>query len=115
MPGALCNYIFGANIRIKGDFINHEEPALIIMNHRTRLDWLFFWNALYKMDPWLCTTEKISLKGMLKYVPGAGWAMQAASYIFLDRSFDTDKTKLDNILNYYAETEYKYQVTDNEK
>ncbi|CCD74362.1 Phospholipid/glycerol acyltransferase domain-containing protein [Caenorhabditis elegans] len=110
MPGALCNYIFGANIRIKGDFINHEEPALIIMNHRTRLDWLFFWNALYKMDPWLCTTEKISLKGMLKYVPGAGWAMQAASYIFLDRSFDTDKTKLDNILNYYAETEYKYQL-----
>ncbi|CAI5453008.1 unnamed protein product [Caenorhabditis angaria] len=110
MPGALMTYLFGASIKIRGDFIDHNEPGLIIMNHRTRLDWLFFWMALYKMDPWLCTTEKISLKGILKYVPGAGWAMQAACYIFLDRSFDSDKSKLDKILEYYAAVGYKYQL-----
>ncbi|VDN18069.1 unnamed protein product [Gongylonema pulchrum] len=52
--------------------INANEPALIIMNHRTRLDWMFFWNALYKMDPCLLTTEKIALKKQLEHIPGAG-------------------------------------------
>ncbi|CAB3396996.1 unnamed protein product [Caenorhabditis bovis] len=109
-PGALMQYLFGAKVSVKGDMIDYTEPALIIMNHRTRLDWLFFWNALFKMDPWLCTTEKITLKGVLKYVPGAGWAMQAACYIFLDRTFSTDKIKLDSILNYLSDIGYRYQI-----
>ena len=65
-------YLFRTKITIGGDMIDPDQPALIIMNHRTRLDWLFFWNALYKMNPWLCTTEKISMKGVLKFIPGAG-------------------------------------------
>ncbi|EPB74910.1 hypothetical protein ANCCEY_05972 [Ancylostoma ceylanicum] len=69
---SLMSYVFGAKVRVRGDMIDHSKPAVIIMNHRTRLDWLYFWNALYKMDPWLCTSEKITLKGVLKYLPGAG-------------------------------------------
>lgn len=65
-------FLFGVKFRVSGDLIKRDKPALIIMNHRTRLDWLFFWNALYKMDPWLLTTEKISLKSELKNIPGAG-------------------------------------------
>lgn len=65
-------YLFGVRIFVSGDFVDRTKPALIVMNHRTRLDWLFFWNALFRIDPWLLTTEKISLKGILKYVPGAG-------------------------------------------
>lgn len=65
-------YMFGVHIFVSGDVIDNSEPALIIMNHRTRLDWLFFWNALFRIDPWLLTTQKISLKGILKYLPGAG-------------------------------------------
>ncbi|CAD6193829.1 unnamed protein product [Caenorhabditis auriculariae] len=110
MPGALMSFMFGASVKVQGHKIDHSEPALIIMNHRTRLDWLFFWNALFQMDPWLCTSEKISLKGMLKKVPGAGWAMQAACYIFLDRSFETDKSSLDKIITYFADTGYNYQL-----
>lgn len=44
----------------------------MVLNHRTRLDWLFFWTALYKMDPWLLVSEKILLKASLKFLPGAG-------------------------------------------
>lgn len=65
-------YLFGVKIFVSGDEIDNSASSLIIMNHRTRLDWLFFWNALFRMDPWLLTTEKISLKGILKYLPGAG-------------------------------------------
>lgn len=42
------------------------------MNHRTRLDWLYFWLALWQMNPWLLTSNKIALKELLRYIPGAG-------------------------------------------
>ena len=36
MPGALMEFLFGSRVSIKGEMIEHEEPGLIIMNHRTR-------------------------------------------------------------------------------
>jgi lysocardiolipin and lysophospholipid acyltransferase len=68
---ALLEYLWGARFHVTGDHVAFSEPAVIIMNHRTRLDWLFFWSALYKLDPWLLTSEKISLKSALKIVWGA--------------------------------------------
>ncbi|PIO63264.1 hypothetical protein TELCIR_15143, partial [Teladorsagia circumcincta] len=38
MTAALMTYIFGAKVHIRGDKIDHSKPALIIMNHRTRID-----------------------------------------------------------------------------
>uniref|UniRef100_A0A915DM98 Phospholipid/glycerol acyltransferase domain-containing protein n=1 Tax=Ditylenchus dipsaci TaxID=166011 RepID=A0A915DM98_9BILA len=43
MPSGLMEFIFGVHLYVSGDAIEHSAPALIIMNHRTRLDWLFFW------------------------------------------------------------------------
>ncbi|VDN29105.1 unnamed protein product, partial [Cylicostephanus goldi] len=39
-----------------------------------------------------------------------GWAMACNSYIYLDRSFDTDATRLNNILDYYARCGFNYQI-----
>lgn len=72
MPSGLMEYLFGIEIVVRGAPIDHRKPALVIMNHRTRLDWLFMWNALYRIDPMLLTTSKISLKGILRFLPGAG-------------------------------------------
>ena len=79
---AMMSVIFGSRTHVRGDRIDHADAAIIIMNHRTRLDWLFFWDALFKIDPWLLTTEKISLKGILKYVPGAGNSLKWIIYSF---------------------------------
>ena len=68
----LMQYLFGIKLNVRGAVIDRTKPALIIMNHRTRLDWLFFWCACIRIDPWLLTTEKISLKGILKHLPGVG-------------------------------------------
>jgi hypothetical protein len=76
---ALLEYLFGVRCHVSGDRVLYNEPAIIIMNHRTRLDWMFLWSALYKMDPWLLTTEKISLKKALKKVIGAS----ALFYLYL--------------------------------
>ncbi|EFO12622.2 hypothetical protein LOAG_15911, partial [Loa loa] len=62
----LIEMFFGARVTISGIKIDHSEPALIIMNHRTCLDWLFFWIALIRIDPWLLTSQKISLKVCLQ-------------------------------------------------
>lgn len=110
MPGAILQFIWGVRVRVVGHKIEHADPALIIMNHRTRLDWLFFWTALYQIDPWLLVSEKITLKGILKYVPGAGWAMGCNAFVFLDRSFESDRTKLDRMIDYYADSGFNYQM-----
>lgn len=103
-------YAFGVQIRVSGALIDREKPALIIMNHRTRLDWLFFWNALFRMDPWLLTTEKISLKGVLKHVPGAGWAMASNCFMFLDRVFERDGPRIERLVDYYSRLGFNYQL-----
>lgn len=110
MPSGLIEFLFGTRITVTGSKIDHSEPAIIIMNHRTRLDWLFFWNLLIRMDPWLLTSLKISLKGILKYLPGAGWAMGCNMYIFLDRTFINDSRRLESMIDYYANSGYNYQL-----
>uniref|UniRef100_A0A1I7VRS3 PlsC domain-containing protein n=1 Tax=Loa loa TaxID=7209 RepID=A0A1I7VRS3_LOALO len=110
LPSSLCDYILGVKFHITGDMISCSEPALIIMNHRTRLDWMFFWNALYKMDPWLLTTEKISLKQPLKCIPGAGWAMQCAAYLFLERNYKSDADTINDMITYYKDVGRHYQI-----
>uniref|UniRef100_A0A7E4VHW4 PlsC domain-containing protein n=1 Tax=Panagrellus redivivus TaxID=6233 RepID=A0A7E4VHW4_PANRE len=110
MPSGLMEYLFGVRFTVTGDHIDPSHPGIIIMNHRTRLDWLFFWNALFRMDARLLTTEKISLKGILKYLPGAGWAMCSNAYMFLDRSYENDSARIDQLLEYYARVGDIYQL-----
>ncbi|RCN52961.1 Acyltransferase [Ancylostoma caninum] len=109
-PASLVEYVFGSNFHVTGDLILRDKPALIIMNHRTRLDWLFLWNALYKMDPLLLTTEKISLKAPLKRIPGAGWAMGCGAFLFLERNFESDKCTIASSVEYYKESGNNYQL-----
>lgn len=66
------HYIFAVKVRVCGDPIKADKPAVVIMNHRTRLDWLYFWLALWRINPWLMTTNKIALKELLRYIPAAG-------------------------------------------
>ncbi|KAI6189723.1 Acl-9 [Aphelenchoides bicaudatus] len=110
MPSGLMEYLFGIELVVRGSPIRHKAPALIIMNHRTRLDWLFFWNALFRIDPMLLTSNKISLKGMLRFLPGAGFAMACNAFIFLYRQFDKDKDRIDKLVEYYANSGQNYQI-----
>uniref|UniRef100_A0A183CCS2 PlsC domain-containing protein n=1 Tax=Globodera pallida TaxID=36090 RepID=A0A183CCS2_GLOPA len=110
LPSSLMELLFGVQIHVHGDKVDKNRPALLIMNHRTRLDWLFFWNALWRMDPWLLTTGKISPKSMLMFIPGAGWAMATNAFLFLERNFASDQTRIDKIISYYSRFERKYQL-----
>lgn len=98
----------------------------MIMNHRTRLDWLYFWIALWRINPWLMTTNKIALKELLRHVPGAGkqsrlkhytaivrgsgFGMQASLYIFLKRDQEVDFPRMERAIDHFASLERPYQV-----
>jgi len=110
VPIAYLQFVFGMRFRVSGDQIEIHQPALIIMNHRTRLDWMYFWSALFKINPWLITTSKITLKSQLKRLPGAGFGMAANQFIFLERNIQVDTERFSEAVNYYVDMQRPYQL-----
>ena len=47
-----------------------NDRAMIIMNHRTRLDWLYYYSVILRRGK--LENEKIILKDELKHIPGGG-------------------------------------------
>ena len=62
--------LFGVKIVMTGDKPPKSENAIIIMNHRCRLDWMFYWSAVARHGE--LKHEKIMMKHELKYSPGPG-------------------------------------------
>lgn len=98
---AVYEVIYGIKIRVVGDLskLGQEKCSLILMNHRTRLDWLFILSVQARYGS--LRRFKISLKYPLRHIPGAGWAMQAASFLFLKRTWEEDKSRIEDILNHF--------------
>ncbi|XP_074144354.1 LOW QUALITY PROTEIN: lysocardiolipin acyltransferase 1 [Sminthopsis crassicaudata] len=108
LPVALLETIFRVKVIITGDAFVPGERSVIIMNHRTRMDWMFLWNCLMRYS--YLRLEKICLKSSLKSVPGFGWAMQAAAYIFIHRRWKDDKSHFENMLNYFCDIQEPLQL-----
>ncbi|XP_027706324.1 lysocardiolipin acyltransferase 1 [Vombatus ursinus] len=108
LPVALLETIFRVKVIITGDAFVPGERSVIIMNHRTRMDWMFLWNCLLRYS--YLRLEKICLKSSLKSVPGFGWAMQAAAYIFIHRRWKDDKSHFENMLNYFCDIQEPLQL-----
>ncbi|XP_007937001.1 lysocardiolipin acyltransferase 1 [Orycteropus afer afer] len=100
LPVALLETMFGVKVIITGDAFIPGERSVIIMNHRTRMDWMFLWNCLMRYS--YLRLEKVCLKASLKSVPGFGWAMQAAAYIFIHRKWKDDKSHFENMIDYFC-------------
>jgi len=100
----------GTKIIITGDEVpkGKKERTLIITNHRTRLDWMFLWGFFLREGR--LRNLKIVMKDMLKRVPGFGWPMQTATFIFLARDFEKDKPYVDRVLKYLGSLKYPVQL-----
>lgn len=53
-----------------GDAIERHEKTVVLMNHRTRLDWLYFFSYVFHAK--ILNRHKIALKSALKWLPGVG-------------------------------------------
>lgn len=103
--------IHKVKICVSGDDLNQlnkNESALIIMNHRTRLDWMYFWCFLIRYGN--IRHLKIILKSPLKKPPGLGWAIQHFGFIFLNRKWEEDEQYFSDILEHYAGHNYPIQL-----
>uniref|UniRef100_A0A6I8NKW0 Lysocardiolipin acyltransferase 1 n=1 Tax=Ornithorhynchus anatinus TaxID=9258 RepID=A0A6I8NKW0_ORNAN len=105
---ALLEIVFGVKVIITGDAFIPGERSVIIMNHRTRMDWMFLWNCLLRYS--YLRLEKVCLKSSLKSVPGFGWAMQAAAYIFIHRRWKDDKSHFEAMLDYFCDIREPLQL-----
>ncbi|XP_049552296.1 lysocardiolipin acyltransferase 1 isoform X4 [Orcinus orca] len=108
LPVALLETMFGVKVIITGDAFVPGERSVIIMNHRTRMDWMFLWNCLMRYS--YLRLEKICLKATLKRVPGFGWAMQAAAYIFIHRKWKDDKSHFEDMIDYFCDIHEPLQL-----
>ena len=69
----LSEVMFGMKVHITTENFPSNlgnEKAIIIMNHRTRLDWMYYWSVILRQGK--LENEKIILKKELKHIPGAG-------------------------------------------
>ncbi|XP_053701869.1 lysocardiolipin acyltransferase 1 isoform X1 [Synchiropus splendidus] len=108
LPVALLELVFGVKVVITGEGFVPGERSVIIMNHRTRLDWMFLWCCLLRYS--YLRLEKICLKAALKAVPGFGWAMQVACFVFIQRRWEADKEHLENMLDYFCDIREPLQL-----
>ncbi|XP_060101410.1 lysocardiolipin acyltransferase 1 [Heteronotia binoei] len=108
LPVALLEIVFRAKVVITGDGFIPGERSVIIMNHRTRMDWMFLWNCLLRYS--YLRLEKICLKSSLKGIPGFGWAMQVAAFIFIQRKWEEDKNHFENMLDYFCDIHEPLQL-----
>eukprot|EP01135_Chromosphaera_perkinsii_P002300 Nk52_evm86s221 gene=Nk52_evmTU86s221 len=95
-------------LKFSGDQPNPNDRYIMIANHRTQLDWLYLWSFFARFGR--LRNEKIVLKFPLKFVPGAGWAMQMFSFMFLKRKWEEDKVHMSNQFGYYKSIGYRLQM-----
>ena len=61
---------FGTKVVLYGEKFSPEERAIVISNHRCRLDWMFYWMIQLRVGR--LGNAKIILKDDLKWLPGPG-------------------------------------------
>jgi lysocardiolipin and lysophospholipid acyltransferase len=90
--------------------INPDESSIIIMNHRNRLDWFFLWAALLHSAKPPAHRCKFVLKSDVRLIPGIGWGLQLAGFLFIYRDWVRDQLLLKRSLDYFRDLGEKYQV-----
>ncbi|CAL8080569.1 unnamed protein product [Orchesella dallaii] len=109
-PASLLEILMGCRVCISGDDINPEDGAILIMNHRNRLDWFFLWAALLHASKPPAHRCKFVLKSDVRIIPGIGWGLQMAGYLFIHRNWEKDRILLKRSLDYFKAIKTKYQI-----
>ncbi|XP_031566730.1 lysocardiolipin acyltransferase 1-like [Actinia tenebrosa] len=105
---ALLELVHGMKVVISGDKPIVTDTALIVMNHRCHFDWMFYWSVLMRYGK-LCYL-RIVMKDILRHIPGIGWGMQGAMYLFLKRHWEQDEVYLNTVLDYFKDLNYPIQL-----
>ncbi|XP_019871786.1 lysocardiolipin acyltransferase 1 [Aethina tumida] len=112
-PTALLEFLCGCTIQVSGDPIVAGEMSLIVMNHRTRTDWNFLWPTVYHcvQGPGrFMHSTKFVLKEVIRHIPGPGWVMQLACFVYIRRNWRDDLKTFTKYLTYISDLGYKFSL-----
>jgi len=82
-------------------YLNLPAKSVLVSNHQVYADWLYAWCLTYFMG-----TQGdvfIVLKNTLKWIPILGWGMQIYNFIFLARSWASDRLYLSAQLSWLGQ------------
>ncbi|CAF3967420.1 unnamed protein product [Rotaria sp. Silwood2] len=95
MITCLLEDLLNIKIVVTGDDLtNDKKRSLIIVNHRTRLDWMYIWMLHGRYQ--ILNQLKIILKAQLKHIPCLGWGCQHVGFLFLERAWTKDQQTMKN-------------------
>lgn len=109
-PAALIRLVLRTSVVVTGDVVSGGERSLLVMNHRTRLDWNFLWAGMYYAARRHATRLKFVLKAPIAHVPGPGWVMQMACHLYIHRSWERDQKLLGQSLRFFRDTGHTCQI-----
>ncbi|XP_021284288.1 probable 1-acyl-sn-glycerol-3-phosphate acyltransferase 4 [Herrania umbratica] len=98
---ALWPFLFEKINRTKvvfsGDNVPQKERVLLIVNHRTEVDWMYLWDLAMRKG---CLGYiKYILKSSLMKLPVLGWGFHILEFISVDRKWETDENVLHQMLS----------------
>jgi len=94
----LIEDVNGVKFVFTGDKMLNER-ALVMSNHRTRLDWMLLWSLFARVGS--LNRLRIVLKAGLKSAPVFGFVMQMLGFLFLSRDWKKDKQPMEEMLDCY--------------
>eukprot|EP00731_Ephydatia_muelleri_P027381 Em0019g254a len=95
----ILEYFLGMRVRTFGFDGKFKRKCLFIMNHRTHLDWMFFWAVVERQGD-LSGWKAVTKSDMKKY-PFVGVAVQYMNNIFVSRKWENDEHELEQKLKFY--------------
>lgn len=107
---ALMEVLYGVKFFLSGDVIRPKERSVIVLNHRNRLDWNYFWGALAHASCPPTHNCKIVLKSGIRKFPGLGWIMQMCCFLYIHRRWEEDQRLMNNVLGYFRDINHTFQV-----
>ena len=107
----LIQLVLGVDFRLSGDAFCANENALVVVNHRTRVDWNFLWGALFHAGiPTGAHNAKLVLKDDVKRIPGVGWTMQLARFVYISRDWKRDESRMGLMVDHLASAAEPFQL-----
>eukprot|EP01118_Nematostelium_gracile_P011300 TRINITY_DN3987_c0_g1_i1.p1 TRINITY_DN3987_c0_g1~~TRINITY_DN3987_c0_g1_i1.p1 ORF type:complete len:376 (-),score=79.00 TRINITY_DN3987_c0_g1_i1:34-1161(-) len=94
--------INGIKFVITGEQIDPKENIIVMANHPSESEWLFFWSFAVRWH--YSGALKVILKDTLRKVPGAGWVIDSNGYLFLGRDWSRDKEQIIYSCNRYLKS-----------
>uniref|UniRef100_A0A7S0MU81 1-acylglycerol-3-phosphate O-acyltransferase n=1 Tax=Pyramimonas obovata TaxID=1411642 RepID=A0A7S0MU81_9CHLO len=87
----IIEHFNGTKVKLYGELPLASDSVLVLSNHKCDLDYTYLWSAIARVDPRRIGLFKAVLKEAIKYVPVFSWGLKASGFLFLSRTWETDR------------------------